>query len=143
MRVSVLCHHDAPARDAVTGFLRQLGLQSTLLPEAPKPTDTTYVERLQALRHVDFAVVLLPSNTLDTATATTKFLSRDLMLELGVLLGALDGSRVCFLLSGNPAKTLPWNGSVILNMDDAGLWHLLLARAMKQAGLDVDLNRAL
>jgi hypothetical protein len=28
-------------------------------------------------------------------------------------------------------------------MDDAGLWRLLLARAMKQAGLDVDLNRAL
>lgn len=117
-------------------------MQVTLLPEAPKPTDAAYVERLQALRHVDFAIVLMPSNTLDTATATSKFLSRDLMLELGVLLGTLDTSRVCFLLSGNPAKTLPWNGAVILHMDDAGLWHLLLARTMRQAGLDVDLNLA-
>lgn len=142
MRVCVLCHHDAPARDAIAGFVRQLGLQLTLPQDAPKPTDATYIERLQALRDAEFAVVLLPSNTLDTATATTKFLSRDLMLELGVLLGTLDASRVCFLLSGNPAKTLPWNGPVILNMDDAGLWHLLLARAMKQAGLNVDLNRA-
>jgi len=28
-------------------------------------------------------------------------------------------------------------------MDDAGLWRLLLAREMRQAGLDVDMNRAL
>jgi hypothetical protein len=28
-------------------------------------------------------------------------------------------------------------------MDDAGLWRVLLAREMKRAGLNVDLNRAL
>jgi hypothetical protein len=28
-------------------------------------------------------------------------------------------------------------------MDDGGLWRLLLAREMKQAGLSVDMNRAL
>ena len=28
-------------------------------------------------------------------------------------------------------------------MDDAGLWHLLVAREMRKAGLDVDMNKAL
>ena len=143
VRVAVLCHHDAQARDAVSAFIQQLGLQVIVLPEAPKPTDGGFLERLDALRHLDYAVVLLPSNVLDTTTAITKLLSRELMLELGYLRGTLGQDRIGFLLSGNPAKTLPWDGVVHLPMDDAGLWHLLLARAMKQAGLDVDLNRAI
>ena len=142
VRVAVLCHHDAQARDAISTFVQQLGLQVTVLPDAPKPTDGEFLDRLDGLRHLDYAVVLLPANVLDTTTAITKLLSRELMLELGYLRATLGQDRVCFLLSGNPAKTLPWNGAVILHMDEARLWHLLLARTMRQAGLDVDLNRA-
>ncbi len=142
LRVAVVCHHDAQARDAASGFLRQLGLRVTVLPDAPKPTDGGFLDRLDGLRHLDFAVVLLPANALDTTTAVTKLLSRELLLELGYLRGVLGRDRICFLLSGNAAKTLPWNGILSLHMDDARLWHLLLARTMKQAGLDVDLNRA-
>jgi hypothetical protein len=123
--------------------MQQLGLQVTVLPDAPKPTDGGFLERLDGLRDLDYAVALLPSNVLDTTTAITKLLSRELMLELGYLRGTIGQERICFLLSGNPAKTLPWNGATILHMDDARLWHLLLARTLKQAGLDVDLNRAL
>lgn len=142
VRVAVLCYHDVQARDTASGFIRQLGLQATVLPEAPKPTDGGFLDRLEGLDNQDFAVVLLPSNTLDTATAASKWLTRELLLELGYLLSSLGQARVCFLLSGNAAKTLPWNGVTQLHMDDAGLWHLLLARTMKQAGLNVDLNRA-
>lgn len=141
-RVAVLYPQDLQARDAATAFIRQLGLQATVLPEAPKLTDGGFLDRLEGLRNQDFAVVLLPSNTLDTATAASKWLTRELMLELGYLLSTLGQARICFLLSGNAAKTLPWNGVTQLHMDDAGLWHLLLARTLKQAGLDVDLNRA-
>jgi predicted nucleotide-binding protein len=142
VRVAVIGHHDVAARDAVSAFITQLGLQATLLPEPPKPTDAGFLDRTEGLRELDFATVLLPANALDTTTAITKLLSRELMLELGFLLGTLGRSRICFLLSGNAAKTFPWNGITQLHMDDAGLWHLLLARTMKQAGLDVDLNRA-
>lgn len=142
VRVAVICHHDVQARDAASAFITQLGLQATVLPEPPKPADVGFLDRLEGLRTLDFAVVLLPANTLDTTTAATKWLSRELLLELGFLLGTLGRTRICFLLSGNAAKTLPWNGVTNLHMDDAGLWHLLLARTLKQAGLDVDLNRA-
>jgi len=142
VRVAVVCHYDVQARDAASAFIRQLGLQVTVLPDAPKPNDGGFLERLDGLRGLDFAVVHLPANVLDTTTAITKLLSRELMLELGFLRGTLGQDRICFLLSGNAAKTLPWNGVTQLHMDDAGLWHLLLARTLKQAGLDVDLNRA-
>ena len=141
-RVAVLCHHDTQALDTAAAFLRQMGLHAAVLPEAPKPTDGGFLERLEGLRDVDFAVVLLPGNALDTTTALTKLLPRELMLELGYLQGTIGRGRICFLLSGNAAKTLPWNGVTQMHMDDGGLWHLLLARTLKQAGLDVDLNRA-
>lgn len=141
-RVAVVCHHEVQARDAASGFIKQLGLQVAILPDPPKPTDGEFLERLDGLRNLDFAVVLLPANALDTTTAATKLLPRELLLELGFLLGTLGQARVCFLLSGNVAKPLPWSGVVGVPMDDAGLWHLLLARAMKQAGVDLDLNRA-
>jgi predicted nucleotide-binding protein len=142
VRVAVLGHHDAQARDAASAFIRQLGLQVAVRPDAPKPTEGGFLEQAEDLRGLDFAVVLLPANVLDTTTAITKLLSRELMLELGFLRGTLGQDRICFLLSGNAAKTLPWNGITQMHMDEAGLWHLLLARTMKQAGLDVDLNRA-
>lgn len=143
VRVAVIGHHDVQARDATSAFIRQLGLQATVLPEAPKPTDGGFLDWTESLRDLDFAVALLPANALDTTTAITKLLSRELMLEVGFLLGTLGRSRICFLLSGNAAKTLPWNGVTQLHLDDAGLWHLLLARTLKQAGLEVDLNRAI
>jgi hypothetical protein len=34
-------------------------------------------------------------------------------------------------------------GATRITVDEAGVWRLLLAREMKRAGLDVDLNRAI
>jgi hypothetical protein len=35
------------------------------------------------------------------------------------------------------------DGVLRVSPDDTGVWRLLLAREMKRAGLDVDLNKAL
>ena len=66
-----------------------------------------------------------------------------LLLEIGFLLGSIGRGRLCFLVAGKP-EAVPELGAVARHtMDDAGVWRLLLAREMKQAGLEVDLNRAL
>jgi predicted nucleotide-binding protein len=143
VRVAVVCHHDAHAREATVGFVAQLGLQALTLPEPPNTTDSAFFDRLERLSDLHFAIVLLPASALDAASGIPKALSPELLLEFGFLLGTLGRSRICFLVSGKAAKAPPWDGVAGLPMDDAGLWRLLLARAMKQAGLDVDLNRAL
>jgi predicted nucleotide-binding protein len=82
-------------------------------------------------------VVLLPAEDLSPTPRPA------LLLEIGFLLGALGRGRLCFLVAGKP-EAVPELGAVArLPMDDAGVWRLLLAREMKQAGLEVDLNRAL
>ncbi|MEZ0309371.1 MAG: hypothetical protein ACAH21_15715, partial [Ramlibacter sp.] len=80
---------------------------------------------------LDFAIVLVGA---DAPGA--------LMLEIGYLLGSLGRERLCFMVAGK-AELAELEGVVRHAMDDTGVWRLLLARQMRQAGLDVDLNRAL
>ena len=124
------------------GFADQLGLQAIRLPEPPNMSDRTFFERLEGLGDLDFAVVLLAEKTSGTASAPPKTLSPALLLELGFLISALGRSRICFLVAGDVAMAPAWEGVARLPMDEAGMWRLLLARTLKQAGLDVDMNRA-
>ena len=125
------------------GFVTQMGLQAVTLPEPPNTTDSAFFDRLERLSDPDFAIVYLAANTSRTAAAAPSALPPALMLELGFLIRALGRTRICFLVAGNVAMAPQWEGVVRLSMDEAGTWRLLLARAMKQAGLDVDMNRAL
>jgi hypothetical protein len=125
------------------GFVAQLGLQAITLAEPPNTTDSAFFDRLERLNDPHFAIVHLGANTSKTAAAAPIALSPSLLLELGFLIRALGRSRICFLVAGNLAMAPAWEGVVRLSMDEAGTWRLLLARAMKQAGLDVDMNRAL
>jgi hypothetical protein len=69
----------------------------------------------------------------------------EVLLEVGFLFGAVGRRRLCFLIAGAKPTLGAELDAVVTrhSMDDAGLWRLLLAREMRQAGLDVDMNRAL
>jgi predicted nucleotide-binding protein len=133
-RVAIVCRLGEAAREAASGFVTKLGLEPVVLRDLDAG-DGTFIERLEGLRDLDFAIVLLSA---DDPGATPAGL-----LEIGFLLGATGRGRVCFILEGVPALDPVLDGVVRHTMDAAGLWRLLLAREMKQAGLDVDLNRAL
>ena len=131
-RVAVICRLDAATRDAVTAFLTQLGLDPVAIAQ---DGSGTLMDRVDALRDIEFAVVAMPAN--DTGGGAGD------LLEIGFLLGALGRARVCFVLDGKAAAAPGIEGFPRHAMDEGGLWRLLLAREMKQAGLDVDLNRAI
>ena len=121
-RVAIVCRDDNDG-EAVTTFIAELGLEPVISQEPS--ADGSSLEVLEALRQADFALVL----------------QADRQLEIGFLLAALGRSKVFVLQSGNGAAAL--TGLAHHTIEDSGVWRLLLARAMKQAGLDVDLNRAL
>jgi predicted nucleotide-binding protein len=63
-----------------------------------------------------------------------------MMLAVGFMLALLGRSRIALLGDEVPAAL---SGCVHVPLDDSGLWKLLLAREMKKAGLEIDLNRAI
>jgi hypothetical protein len=106
-------------------FLEQLGLESAIL-------DTPSVERLDSLRDAAFAL-LMPSP--DSEGAST-------MLAIGFMLAVLGRQRICLLAAPGQATSSVLEGVLRIAPDETGVWRLLLAREMKRAGLDVDLNKA-
>ncbi len=114
----------AGGEDAVE-LLSRLGLSPAVL-------DTPTIERLGALRDAEFAVVL-PSSGDDAG----------MMLAIGFMLAALGRERICLLAPAAQQLPAALQGALRIAPDDAGVWQLLLAREMKRAGLEVDLNKAL
>ena len=111
----------------MAAFVAQLGLE----PVAVSQAQGTLIERTGGLHKLDFAIVLIAADG-DDAVA----------LEIGFLMGSIGRDRLCFMVSGKP--TAPELAGIACHaIDDTGVWRLLLARQMRQAGLDVDLNRAL
>ena len=112
--------------ESAVQFLADLGLE-------PAVMDAPTVGGLDAMRDVGFAIVL-PSADADSPSQ---------MLAIGFMLAVVGRSRICLLAP--PSHKLPsaLDGAITVAPDDNGLWRLLLAREMKRAGLDVDLNRAM
>jgi len=110
----------------VLEFLEQIGMESAIL-------DTPSVERLDALRDAGFAL-LMPSQENEGAAT---------MLAIGFMLAVLGRQRICLLAPAGQVTSSVLDGVLRVAPDDTGVWRLLLAREMKRAGLDVDLNKAL
>jgi hypothetical protein len=119
-RVLVLGSGDAAVHAA--GLLSELGVDTAILESAS-------IDRLDAARDAGYAVVATGEGDGDA-----------MLLAVGFMLALLGKSRIA-LLGGEPPAAL--GGCTRIPLDDEGLWKLLLAREMKKAGLEVDLNRAL
>lgn len=126
-RVVVLGLGGEPAGPACE-FLAQIGLEAAVL-------DTVSVDQLDSLRDATY-LLLLPGadGGADAAPA---------MLAIGFMLAVLGRNRIACLQSEPGALPEVLMGASTVTIDDSGVWRLLLAREMKRAGLDVDLNRAL
>jgi hypothetical protein len=122
-RIAIVCRAGDEAAKALSAFHGQLGLEAVVGGAGAAPTPDV----LEKLRQVDFAVLM----------------RHDRQLETGFLLGVLGAQRVCLLLPTQSGSAPGLDTLARVALDAGGLWRLLLAREMKQSGLDVDLNKAL
>ena len=122
----------AGVQQPVERFLRDLGMEVFTLPPAPREGKSA-VAALERHPNAGFAIVLLGRD--DPGT------SPDATFELGYFVGRLGLPRVCVLRDGGAAPEVDAHGIACLPLDAAGGWHLQLARHLKRAGIEVDLNK--
>jgi predicted nucleotide-binding protein len=137
--------HDDAARETVARFIEKLGFNAIILHEQPN-RGRTIIEKFEAHSAVGFAVVLLTPDDVGGSAKTKDTQPRarqNVILELGFFCGALGRTRVCALHKGGVEIPSDFDGVVYVPLDDGGAWRLKLAREMKAAGLDVDMNKAL
>ena len=68
---------------------------------------------------------------------------QNVILELGFFLGKLGRKRVCALYQEGVEIPSDYAGVLFVPFDGGGAWRFTLARELKAAELDIDLNLAI
>lgn len=143
-RVFVVHGHDGEARELVARFLKAMDFEPVILHEQPNQGGTV-IEKFEANSDVGFAVVLLTPDDVGRSIKEEELKPRarqNVLLELGYFIGHLGRDKVCALRRGDVELPSDYVGVVWEKMDDGGGWKLALARELKAAGHEVNLNKA-
>lgn len=142
-KVFIVHGHDGEARETVARFLDKMGLQPIILHEQANQ-GRTVIEKVEAHGDVGFAVVLLTPDDIGCAKGgkPEPRARQNVLLELGYFIGRLSRAKVCALKRGELEIPSDFAGAVWEKMDNGNGWKLALARELKAAGYDVDLNKA-
>jgi predicted nucleotide-binding protein len=144
--VFIVHGHDQGALEMVSRFLEKLGLLPVVLRERPN-LGRTIIEKFEAHADAGFAVVILTPDDLGTRREEPGELAprarQNVIFEFGFFIGKLGREKVCVLYKKDVEIPSDFAGVLYIPLEDSGAWRVPLAREMKQAGLDVDLNKVL
>lgn len=140
-RIFLVHGRDHAPRDAVKAFLLELGLKPVVLEDQPNQ-GRTLIEKFEAHTEVAYAVVLLTPEDVHLAPdgSRTRRPRQNVILELGFLMGKLGRSRVAAIVVGDSERPSDVDGLAYIPFTD-GRWQVELARELRDAGVDVDMNR--
>ena len=122
-----------PSSEAVLQFIQQLSL-----PVLEADHTNGLIDTLEGRNDMGFVVVM---NAADQIEGGKALLSENSMFKLGYCAGKLGLKRMCMMHSPTHAAPGESHGIAHLAVDTSGGWQLHLARQMKRAGVDIDLNR--
>jgi predicted nucleotide-binding protein len=146
-RVFLVHGHNDGLLHEVARFLERLQLTPIILREQPS-CGQTIIEKFVEFADVGYAVVLL---TPDDRGGTAKMsfeqqqprARQNVIFELGYFLGRLSRNRVTALHTPSVEIPSDYSGVAFVAVDDRGAWRLELAKELKAAGLNIDMNLAL
>ena len=144
--VFVVHGHDEASKQTLARFLERIELQPIILHEQTN-RGRTIIEKFEDYAEVQFAIVILsPDDHGKLATeldAAGTFRARqNVVFEMGYFIGRIGRHRVFPLKVGSLDIPSDYAGVAYTDMDPAGAWKSRLVRELKDAGFDVDANKA-
>lgn len=143
-RVFIVHGHDDTAKIKTARFVEQLGYKAIILHEQAS-SGRTIIEKIEQHTDVGFAVVLYTPDDVGNSKGKVENLQlrarQNVVFEHGFLIGKLGRDRVVALVDGALELPNDISGVVYIKMDAAEAWQLQLAKEMKQAGFDIDMNK--
>lgn len=143
-QVFVIHGQNDAAKLAVARFLGQLGIEPIILHERPN-RGRTIIEKFEEHSRVGFAIALLTADDRGGLRSSKVLQARarqNVIFELGYFLGRIGRQRVAALYEEGVEIPSDYAGVVYIPLDPAGGWRITLAREMRDAGISVDLNKA-
>ncbi len=122
-----------PSSEAVMQFIQQLSM-----PVVEADHTNGLIDTLEAQRDMGFVIVMNAADTVEHGKAS---LSDSSVFKLGYCAGKLGLRRMCMMNGPTHPNVGDSQGIAHIAVDMNGGWQLQLARQMKRAGCDVDLNK--
>lgn len=135
--------HETAIRSEVARFLESVGTEPVILMERAH-LGRTLIEKLEQHRNVEYAVILCTADDVGRANDGEALRPRprqNVVLELGYFIGVLGRENVCVLMAEGLDMPSDFHGVGYVPIDQAGAWKLALAKEMRAAGLEIDLNK--
>ncbi len=142
-KVFIVHGHDNEAKQEVARALEKAGFEAVILHEQADG-GLTIIEKIERYTDVAFAVVLYTECDVGRSKDSScekKRARQNVVFEHGYLIGKLGRSNVCAIVKGDVETPGDISGVVYTPMDKSGAWKMQLGKNMKNAGLDVDLNK--
>jgi predicted nucleotide-binding protein len=137
---------DEAAKESILEFLEKVGLRVIILHEQPDG-GKSMIEKFGESPDIHFAIILLTPDDITSPRSKPKErqtrVGQNVIFEFGYFLGKLGRGRVCALYKEGGEIPSDYSGTVYIPMDSRGGWRLLIAREIKQAGIEIDLNKAI
>jgi len=137
---------DEATKESVLKFLEKMGLQALILHEQPDG-GKGLIEKFGESSNISFAIILITPDDIAAPRNKPKErqarASQNVMFELGYFWGKLGHGRVCVLYKEGVEMPSDYPGLMYIPMDSGGGWRLLAAKEIKQAGIEIDLNKAI
>jgi hypothetical protein len=137
---------DEATKDSLLEFLEKLGLHPLVLHEQPDG-GKSIIEKFEESINIDFAIILITPDDIAAPRHKPKErqtrVSQNVIFELGYFWGKLGRGRVCALFKEGVEIPFDTSETMYIPMDPRGGWRLLVAKEMKQSGMEIDLNKAI
>ncbi|MFZ2450554.1 MAG: nucleotide-binding protein [Methylovulum miyakonense] len=139
--------HDEGVKHSVARFLEQLGVVPVILQEQINKGMTVIEKFEDFAARAGFAVVLMTPDDFGYPVSKEEDKKhrprQNVVLELGYFAAHLGRSKTFVLVKGNIEMPSDVLGLVYEQMDNNEGWKMRLARELKAAGFEIDLNRAI
>lgn len=145
-KIFIVHGRDEHLRTQVENVLRALGLEPIILQEQAN-NGKTIIEKIEKCTDVGFGIVLYTpcdEGRLKSEGVELKPRARqNVVLEHGYLMGKLGRERVCCLVSDDVEFPSDIQGVVYTSAKNVGQWKYDIAKELKAAGFDIDINKLL
>ena len=143
-KVFIVHGHDDLAKEQLARFITSVGLEPIILHEQVSGSNTIIEKFLKYAKEVCFAVVIYSPCDVGSkkgAEILSPRARQNVVFEHGFFIAKLGRENVTAIVKGDVEKPNDISGVVYETFDEGGAWKFKLAREMKFAGCDIDMNK--
>jgi predicted nucleotide-binding protein len=146
-KVFIVHGHNDAVKESVARFIEKLELKAVILHEQPNK-GRTIIEKFIDYSDVGFALVLLTADDvgakkIESNMKLTPRARQNVIFELGYFIGRIGRERVCAIYEEGVEIPSDYRGVVFEPLDSKGNWKFAIAKELREAGYDIDLNKIL